>query len=165
MFPHLLPLSERHPRFLILIGFAVFISAMNLWMMMTPVQRAIVSDVTTINAADAQTLLIPPTTDAAVYEQKVQQYAVQSDTITVSEHCVMNPLVVKLPQNSVLKIDNRDTTTHTVAFEDQNFFNVEAGQTRELNITETFGKGAGIYRYKCNDISLEDNVGVMYVTE
>lgn len=99
------------------------------------------------------------------YVQAIESVAVATDTITLTEGCTMSPLIVRLPENSVLNIHNTDTTEHTIAFEDQNFFNVSPGQMRAINLTETFGKKIGIYRYKCNDISLERNVGIMYVSE
>lgn len=112
-------------------------------------------------------LLIPPNTQdsaaVAAYSEAVEEFAVPADTIVVTEKCTMSPLVIKLPENSTLRIENQDSVPHTIAFEDQNFFTVSAGKTREINVLEVFKKPAGVYRYRCNDLSTSANVGVMYI--
>lgn len=99
------------------------------------------------------------------YAAEVERLAVESDTVTVGPECVMDPLIIKMKEGSVLKIDNKDSVEHVLAFEDQNFFGVSSGFVREINITEVFGKGEGIYRYRCGDRSLEEAVGIMYVVK
>lgn len=99
------------------------------------------------------------------YAAEVTKLAVESDTITMSADCNMDPLIIKMKEDSVLKIDNRDSVEHVLAFEDQNFFAVSSGRTRDINITEVFQKGEGIYRYRCGDRSQEIAVGIMYVVK
>ncbi len=165
--PNLRSFTDCHPRFVGLIGFALFITTLNFLLAQTSVSTIVQGvDEPTIKSPESA-LLTPPdrSNQAAVsaYEKQVKALAVQSETLTVGEGCAMSPLIIRLPENSVLKIDNKDSKVHTIAFEDQNFFNVSAGKVRELNITEVFGKGEGIYRYRCNDQSLSKNVGVMYI--
>jgi plastocyanin len=117
-----------------------------------------------------QALLIPPPADAspevlAAYEAKVKLFAKESSTLRVGVECAIDPLALKFKAGRELNITNNDTKEHTVAFEDQNFFNVSPGATRVINITKTFTKGAGIYRYRCSDLSLTANVGLMYVVQ
>lgn len=102
---------------------------------------------------------------AEEYATKVEQLAVESDMIVISTECAMDPLIIKMKEGSILKIDNKDSTEHMLAFEDQNFFAVSSGFVREINITEVFGKGEGIYRYRCGNRSLEEAVGIMYVVK
>lgn len=100
-----------------------------------------------------------------VYAAEVARLAVEADTISIGAECSMDPLIIKMKEGSILKIDNKDSAEHMLAFEDQNFFAVSAGFVREINITEVFGKGEGIYRYRCGDRSLEETVGIMYVVK
>lgn len=99
------------------------------------------------------------------YAEEVARLAAESDTITVGAECSMDPLIIKMKEASVLKIDNKDSVEHVLAFEDQNFFAVSSGRTREINITQVFKKGEGIYRYRCGDRSPEIAVGIMYVVK
>ncbi len=169
MLPNLRSFTDRHPRFVGLIGFALFITTLNVLLAQTQVPAVLHGNSTQDVVSAERALLTPPdrSNQAAVatYEEQVKELAVPSETLTVGEGCVMSPLIIRLPENSVLKIDNKDSKVHTIAFEDQNFFNVSAGKVREINITEVFGKREGIYRYRCNDQSLEENVGVMYIAQ
>ena len=118
--------------------------------------------------AAQQRLLVSPeqlNLTPEAYAAEVAQLAVESDTITMSADCSMDPLIIKMKEDSVLKIDNRDSVEHVLAFEDQNFFAVSSGRTRDINITEVFQKGEGIYRYRCGDRSQEIAVGIMYVVK
>lgn len=101
----------------------------------------------------------------AVYKERIKELAKATNILTVGKQCSMDPLVIELTLGEDLTIQNTDTVLHTVAFEDGNFFSVSPGKDRTINIEQTFGKSAGIYRYGCNDISFEENVGVMYVVE
>ena len=69
----------------------------------------------------------------------------------------------KMNEKKTLKLDNRDTTEQMIVFEDQNFFTVAPNTVREINITEAFGKGQGIYRYRCGE--QEKAVGILYVVK
>jgi hypothetical protein len=165
MFPTFIEYTRRHPRLFVVFGLGLFINA---FVLLCAYQNEDTPQVSVVeNKIDVRTLLVPPDTSSpealALYEAHVADNAVVSDTISLDAGCAMSPLIVRLPENSILKIDNRDAVEHTLAFEDQNFFNVSAGQIREINITEVFGKGSGIYRYRCNNISLESAVGIMYV--
>ncbi len=131
---------------------------------MAPAER---DDITT---AERQAVLTAPSPTAnsdelGVYEAQVARLAKESGTLTVGANCAMDPLVLKFRAGAKLNIINTDISEHTVAFEDQNFFNVAPGMTRILDITQTFTKGPGIYRYSCNDLSLATNVGVMYIVK
>ncbi len=169
MLPTLLPFTHKHPRYVALMGICFFIGVAFLWYL--SVQTTTVPTVveTKEQIFDPQTLLISPdvSNPEAVekYVALVEVYAVESDSITIHEKCAMEPLIIKMKENSTLKIENEDAVEHTIAFEDQNFFNVSSAQVREVNISEVFGKGEGVYRYRCNDLSLQDNVGVMYVVK
>lgn len=99
------------------------------------------------------------------YASEVARLSVETDTIFMGTECSIDPLIIKMKEGSILKIDNKDSVEHVLAFEDQNFFAVAGGQVREINITEVFGKGEGIYRYRCGDISQEVTVGIMYVVK
>lgn len=111
-------------------------------------------------------LLTPPQELGITEEEYLAQVASLSEvtnTITMGEGCLMNPLIVQIKEDSVLKVKNEASIDHVIAFEDQNFFAVSAGDTREINATQVFGKGEGIYRYRCGDQSQEVNVGIMYI--
>lgn len=95
------------------------------------------------------------------YEGEVQRLAIKADTIVLNSACNMEPLIIEISKNGMLTIDNRDSAEHMLVFEDENFFTVTAGSKREINITEAFGKGEGIYRYRCGD--QQKTVGIMYV--
>lgn len=99
------------------------------------------------------------------YADEVAHLAVESNTITVTADCSMDPLIIKMREGSVLKLNNQDVSEHVFVFEDENFFAVPAGQVREINITQVFGKGEGIYRYRCGDHSRAENVGIMYLVK
>lgn len=119
-----------------------------------------------ISDAEKAIVLTPPgAEDTAAYTETVLRLAQESDTLTIGANCAMEPLVLRLREGAVLNIVNNDTSEHTIAFEDQNFFNVSAGGRRAINITEMFQRGEGVYRYRCNDISLDQNVGVMSIVE
>ncbi len=115
-----------------------------------------------------QKLLIAPGESGmnpAEYAAEVAHLAVESNTITVMADCSMNPLIIKMGEGSVLKLNNQDVSEHVFVFEDENFFAVPAGQVREINITQVFGKGEGIYRYRCGDRAQAENVGIMYLVK
>lgn len=168
MFPTFSSITQKQPRLFALFGIALF--CFGLYLIYMPREESLTvpesMNEEREDTFDTRTLLVPPEGEkTADYEAQVAMHATVSDTITISDGCAMDPLIIELKANSTLKIENKDTTEHTIAFEDQNFFNVSPGQTRELNVSETFNKGAGIYRYRCNDLSLEKSVGVMYLTE
>lgn len=99
------------------------------------------------------------------YAAEVAALAIEVDTITVMAGCTMDPMIIKMKEGSVLKLNNQDVSEHTLAFEDQNFFGIAPGLTREINITQVFGKNEGIYRYRCGDLSQDQNVGIMYIVK
>jgi plastocyanin len=166
MFPTFSAYANGYPRCLFLVGCLIFALGIVLWLHVSVFENPQGSDAQL--PLDPHTLLTAPDETNkeafAAYFAQVAELAVESDTITISGACAMDPLIINMKDNSTLKITNTDAKDHTIAFEDQNFFNVSAGQTREINIAATFGKTAGTYRYRCNDISLEANVGIMYVT-
>jgi plastocyanin len=167
MFPTLSKFTHTHPRYVAVFGLALFLCGVTILGTFFYQSEQQENTETTVEKFDARLLLNAPDTanseSVERYESQVKENAVSTDTITVGAGCSMDPLIVRLPENSVLKLNNVDATEHTIAFEDQNFFNVSASSTREINITEVFGKGAGIYRYRCNDQSLEEAVGVFYI--
>jgi hypothetical protein len=168
MFPTFSAFANGYPRCLFLVGCLIFALGIVLWLHCSVFENS-VHESNQQQQLDPHTLLTAPDETNkeafAAYSAQVAELAVESDTITISGACTMDPLIINMKNNSTLKIINTDTTDHTIAFEDQNFFNVSAGQTREINIASIFGKTAGTYRYRCNDISLEANVGIMYVTD
>ena len=167
MFPTFIAYTNLHPRRTVLIGFIVFIFTALLWFYTCPWGKNIENQDAPI-VSDARSLLqAPDVSDPSAvlqYETQVADASIETDTVIVDANCAMTPLILKMREGSILKIDNRDTADHTISFEDQNFFNVSADQVREINITDTFGKGSGMYRYKCSDISFDQNVGILYVT-
>ena len=102
--------------------------------------------------------------EKANYAERVKNEAKRADVLTIGVKCEMNPLVLKLKEGEMLKLKNTDIVVHTVAFEDQSFFTVSPGRDRSIDLAAVFGKGEGIYRYRCNDVSFDDNVGVLYIT-
>lgn len=139
---------------LVLLGFAFFVPPRVVPMPVDPVDR--------------QAVLTPPgdTPNAQQeYSAMIDSVAKESSTLTLGTSCVMDPLVLKFHAGATLTIVNNDTVEHTVAFEDQNFFNVSPSGSRTLNISQTFTKGPGIYRYRCNDLSLSENVGVLSIVQ
>ena len=115
--------------------------------------------------AQEQLLVAPESAgmSAEQYAAEVERYATEADTITLAAGCAMEPLILKMNEKKTLKLDNRDTSEHMIVFEDQNFFTVAPNTVREINITEAFGKGQGIYRYRCGE--QEKAVGILYVVK
>lgn len=116
---------------------------------------------------EKQVLTAPDVTDTVAvqeYEETIAEVAVKTSTLEVGTRCEMTPLVIEISEGVPLTIKNNDSVSHTITFEDQSFFSVSGGRSREINIMEIFGKGEGTYRYRCNDVSSDENVGVMYVT-
>ena len=111
-------------------------------------------------------LLVSPTelnVPEEQYNERVNQLSEEGDTITMGTNCAMDPLILKLKTGSELKLQNNDSVEHFIVFEDSNFFSVSANDTRSINITETFGKSDGIYRYRCGEREDSSNVGIMYI--
>lgn len=125
------------------------------------------ADDANINDRGAQEQLLAPPEAAGLssedYAAQVERYAVEADTIALTSDCTMEPLILKMNEKKTLKLDNRDTTEQMIVFEDQNFFTVAPNTVREINITEAFGKGQGIYRYRCG--AQEKTVGILYVVK
>ncbi len=121
-----------------------------------------------ISSEDRRIVLVPPpkntSEDRAAYRAVVERVAKEADTLLIGEQCVMEPLVLRLTEGALLAIKNTDATEHMIAFEDGTSFVLAPGYRKELNITDIFGKSAGIYRYSCDDLSKDENVGVLFVT-
>lgn len=120
---------------------------------------------TTDRQAQERLLVAPEATGLSSedYAAQVERYAIEADTIALTSGCTMDPLIIKMNEKNTLKLDNRDNSEHMIVFEDQNFFTVAPNTVREINITEAFGKGQGIYRYRCGD--QEKTVGILYVVK
>lgn len=109
------------------------------------------------NMQDENAVLVPPRNGAdaqAAYQSLVEKLAQTSSTLEINVGCTMTPLVIKLTEGSMLAVHNKDTKSHVIAFEDQNFFSVSASQTREINLKDVLSRVAGTYRYRCPDISV-----------
>ena len=122
------------------------------------------------NQSSNRAVLTAPAADATSEEQaeyvvSVKRLAEAAAVLEIGEGCTMTPLVLKLAEGETLTIQNNDATAHTIAFEDQNFFSVSPGRSREIDLMAIFGKGEGIYRYRCSDVDRENNVGVLYIVE
>jgi len=111
-------------------------------------------------------VLTPPQTgEEEAYNNLVKKHAVSSPVLTIGPNCEMDPLIIEITTEQELTIKNTDSIIHIVSFEDQNAFSVSPGRERTINIKQTFSRNADAYRYRCNNISMEENVGVMYVVE
>jgi plastocyanin len=172
MLPTFTQYTRSYPKLFALCSITLFILVALLWVHVQKGSSVAVPTVPDTSAtqleAQKKLLIAPDTTNTeavATYTTAVAANSVESDTIVVNTACVMSPLIIKMKEGAQLTIENRDTTEHVLAFEDQNFFAVSGGQVRTINITDVFGKGAGIYRYRCGDISKEQNVGIMYVVQ
>ena len=112
-------------------------------------------------------LLVPPEKAGLtkeMYEQQVSQLSEKGTVITMGPECDMSPLILRLTTGDSLQVHNTDGVEHVIAFEDENFFAVSAGDTRNINITTVFGKKEGIYRYRCGESTHNENVGILYIT-
>jgi len=98
------------------------------------------------------------------YDNLLNKVAVSTTELKIGKNCDMDPLVMKFKNGDKLSIINNDNIDHIVAFENQNFFSVSSGDTREIDINEVFGLKDGIFRYRCSDVSSEANVGIFYIT-
>lgn len=146
----------------ILIVVAILVSALFIWYFAGRWERG--GSIGLISAEREMILNKPEEGEKESYLRTVERAAVRADVLELGAGCSMNPLVLELSANETLTIQNNDSVTHTVSFEDNSFFSVSAGRSRTLDLMKTFGKGEGVYRYKCNDLSLGDNVGVLYIT-
>lgn len=108
-------------------------------------------------------LLLTGDIEDHVYINTVSKVATNVETLEIGEGCVMSPLVLRLSLNTPLTIENKDTQNHVIAFEDENFFSVTAGRSRVIDL-HRFGKEEGVYKYRCGDVSREEAVGVLYIT-
>lgn len=169
MFPTFLSFTQRRPRLSALVGVSIAVMGVLLWLIVSQQNAGFSLFGTNSEEVKPESLLVAPdaTNPQAVeeYEEYVEEFAVETQTIAITENCTMDPLIIKMKASDMLKIENRDLVKHVISFEDQNFFSMAAGQVREFNVAEKFAKGPGIYRYRCNDVSREDNVGVMYFIE
>lgn len=112
------------------------------------------------------TLLTQPSVEAeGEYKNLIEKYAQETQALTIGQNCQMDPLVIKFKGDSTLVIANNDSKEHVISFENQNFFGVSAGDKRKINIKQTFGLTEGVWRYRCGDLSSEQNVGVMYLSQ
>jgi len=121
-----------------------------------------------VSAEDRRAVLSPPSSDTPDgrkdYRSVVERVAKASDTLTIGEHCSMDPLVLRFTEGATLTVTNTDTLPHTIAFADGKVFVLAPGYKKQLDITGVFGKSAGIHRYRCDDISKEESVGVLLIT-
>ncbi len=116
--------------------------------------------------ADRKAVLAAPGPDAAAdYQSLVERMAQPSPALAIGPNCTMTPLVLKLPQDASLTITNTDTVPHTVAFEDGGLFYLAPDYEKEIILASALSKAAGIHRYRCDDISKTENVGVVYIVE
>ena len=86
-------------------------------------------DVLTAPAADATS------EEQAEYVVSVKRLAEAAAVLEIGEGCTMTPLVLKLAEGETLTIQNNDSVKHTISFGSGGFFNVKAGDTREVEIT------------------------------
>ncbi len=116
--------------------------------------------------ADRTAVLAAPGPDAAAdYQSLVERIAEPSPTLAIGPNCAMTPLVLKLQKDASIKITNTDTIPHTVAFEDGGLFYLAPDYEKEIALASALSKTAGIHRYRCDDISKTENVGVVYIVE
>lgn len=99
------------------------------------------------------------------YDAIVARLAVSTSTLTIGRGCAMDPLVLRFQENATTTILNNDAVPHTIEFEDGGIFILAPNYAKQLVITSVFGKSKGIHRYRCDDISDSQNVGVLYITE
>ena len=115
---------------------------------------------------DSEVLLLKPEVTNLTeeqYKEKAIAAAEESYAITMSANCAVDPLVIKVKTGAVLRLTNNDSVEHVMAFEDENFFAVSPGQTREIDTT-TLQKNEGVYRYRCGEQTEGKNVGVLYIS-
>lgn len=120
-----------------------------------------------ITAEERKRVLSKPAPNDAVeleaYDILADRLAVEAGTLIVKTDCAMEPLVLKLSEGATLLLRNEDDRTHTLAFESGGTFVLAPDYTKRLNVTEVFGKGSGAHRYRCDDLSTDENVGVLYI--
>ncbi len=117
-----------------------------------------------VSDAERKRALTPPVPEqAADYESFVRNLAEESATLAIGPNCAMEPLVLKMKEGAVLTITNTDTVPHRVEFENGGVFYIAPQFPLSLDMTTTFGKNAGVHRYRCDDISTTENVGAVYI--
>ncbi|MDO8520911.1 MAG: hypothetical protein Q7S52_02250 [bacterium] len=117
---------------------------------------------------EQQAVLVAPGNtpdEAKSYWALVEKLAKESSTLTIGANCVMDPLVLKLGEGASVTLENIDTIPHKVAFEDGDTFILAPEYKKQIKLADAFSKTAGAHRYRCDDISTDKNVGVLYVVK
>ena len=116
---------------------------------------------------DPKTLLVPPVNNDVdsinAYTMSVEKASVATSTLRLGTNCEMNPLILRMTASSTLTVVNEDTVEHTIAFEGRDAFWVPKMGETTVNLAIDFKRGSGTYRYRCNDVDLDKNVGILYV--
>lgn len=92
------------------------------------------------------------------YRALLDKYAKQQTNFTIKE-CKPDPLAIKVKTGSEITIKNDDDTQHLITVNAQSQVTVPAKGSAKL--TTDFGKGNGIYTYRCD--SDEAHVGIILV--
>jgi len=102
-----------------------------------------------------------PEEDFQNHFQSVQQFAVETDILTVGAGCRMTPTVAKAQLGSTLELRNDDGVSHTIVFTSTLSYLVPAHARVLLPIN--FNQGAGLYGYACD--TNPSAAGMILVTE
>lgn len=102
----------------------------------------------------------PDASEAArnTYRALLENESKQQNDFTIKE-CTPDPLAIKVKSGSEITIRNDDDTEHLITVNAQNQVSVPANGTAKLKAE--FGKGNGIYTYRCDaDVA---HVGIILV--
>lgn len=130
-----------------------------------PPQATNTTDKTAEIEAAKTIVLVAPPADSTAYDAAVARLAKESDTLTIGVNCTMEPLVIKLTEDTSITLENIDTIPHTVAFEDGGIFVLAPNYKKAINLSTAFAKTGGVHRYRCDDLSSTANVGVLSITK
>lgn len=97
-------------------------------------------------------------------EEKKQNYALavsiskEADFLDIA-NCTTSPVVLRLKEGASLKVRNKGSVAHSIAFNDKQIYPVLAGST--IEVKDAFTQGPGLYGYGCD--KLVGAKGMVYI--